>query len=438
MNATKEPKVDEMNRIAGKQRDEGGFVLPVVMFGLLLMSVIALLGLVTSEDEMRASRAMRESSAAFYAAEAGMNRVYAEWDSYQASIDALVPGDSLDLGWQSLDNGAEYRAVVHRWDAGDQPIYQLTVEGRGPGALSGQRRMSLTVTAGPGAPGVGYKIGECCDAAAVVRGTAIVEEGSVIDGHDEHPPGWEDAGVCADSLYDRPGIVMQDTDLLELDEGGKVYGEPAIQEDPTIDDDDFFQFGPDLTWDDIKAMADVVIGTPGDGIELTGSQIYPRYNVDGSCDTSHPYNWGSDDPNDPCFGHFPIILVRGDVALENVYGQGVIILDYWTEDGENMGTEFDLEDQATFNGIILGKGCVEIQRNSILRGAVFADGNYGNPLCGSDLNLDMNKSGDLKWSQCAVDRAMLNSGLKDYAEPSLGGGGGGLTRLVSRAFGESY
>ena len=131
--------------ISPKLQNRCGFVLPVVLFGLVIMSTLAVAALLTSSDELLSSRAMRISSSAFYAAEGGLHQIYATWSSYPA-IDSIAPGDSLDLGWHTLDNGASYRTVVHRWDAGKPPMYQVVVEGRGRSGTGGARTLSFALT----------------------------------------------------------------------------------------------------------------------------------------------------------------------------------------------------------------------------------------------------------------------------------------------------
>ncbi|MCZ6915160.1 MAG: hypothetical protein O7I93_00150, partial [Gemmatimonadetes bacterium] len=97
----------------------------------------------------------------------------------------------------------------------------------------------------------------------------------------------------------------------------------------------------------------------------------------------------------------------------------------------------DIEDDVVLNGLVLGRGCVEIQRGANVHGAVFADGLWGNDdLCWGDDTLDMTDDGQLTWSQCAVDRAFYNSGLRDYAVPAIGGGSGSLVKIGSRSFAE--
>ncbi|MFL5544756.1 MAG: hypothetical protein ACJ792_08610 [Gemmatimonadaceae bacterium] len=105
-----------------------GFVLPTVVFGVTLMSIIAVAAVSTATDERRAGRAVRESTLAEYAAEAGLRQTYGAWPKVQ--VNAMLPGDSLDLGWQSLPNKVKYRAVIHKVDNGGLQEYNVIVQGR--------------------------------------------------------------------------------------------------------------------------------------------------------------------------------------------------------------------------------------------------------------------------------------------------------------------
>lgn len=104
-----------------------GFVLPTVILAITVMSLIAVAALTTATDERRASRATRESTLAMYAAEAGLRQTYGAWP---AAVKNMNPGDSLDLGWQTLPNRAAYRAVIHRVDKGGLQEYNVIVQGR--------------------------------------------------------------------------------------------------------------------------------------------------------------------------------------------------------------------------------------------------------------------------------------------------------------------
>jgi hypothetical protein len=79
-----------------------------------------------------------------------------------------------------------------------------------------------------------------------------------------------------------------------------------------------------------------------------------------------------------------------------------------------------------------------VQYEAQFHGAIFMDGNYLNDLCSNDKTFDLNKEGHVTFSQCAVDRALLNTGLAEYAEPQVPGESGGVQFLGSRSFGEAF
>jgi hypothetical protein len=423
-----------------------GFVLPVVVFGLVLLSMIAVAALLTASDESKSSRAMSLGAAAFYAAEAGFQETYARWSEIAPIVDTLSPGGYVELPWQEVLGGARYQATVFRWDnGGGRPLLELVVKGRGRERNSGQRvlRYSLTTLSGEG--GRGYSIGGCCRAAVTVRGTGKVEQGAGVNGYDEHPHKWA-KDECSDTLFDKPGIVIDDENQLVFEDRGWADGQPPVTPDPSLDDSDFDNFGV-LSWDELKDMADHYIGiTDDDDFEIKKDDVYPRYMRDPltgewTCDTSHPYNWGSPNPRDPCYNYFPIIVVRGGVKLFDIYGQGLFILDWDESLPEGMkGSEMDLEKNVVLNGLILGKGCVEVEENAEFHGAIFVDGFYRNEeACGSDDDFAMNDGrAEAHWSQCAVDRTIVNAGLEEYAEVEHQAGDSKPYLIHQRAFAEMF
>jgi type II secretory pathway pseudopilin PulG len=148
-----------------------GFVLPTVIFAVTIMSVVAVVSLNTASDERRTSRATRESTLAMYAAEAGLRQTYGAWPV--AAAKALVPGDSLDLGWQTLPNKAAYRAVIHRVDPGGLQEYAVIVQGRRTDPTAGI--MTIAGAVG-GVPTFRY---------AVSTDSALyLDNGGLFDGYD--------------------------------------------------------------------------------------------------------------------------------------------------------------------------------------------------------------------------------------------------------------
>jgi len=148
-----------------------GFVLPTVILAITVMSVVAVASLSTASDESRASRATRESTLAMYAAEAGLRQTYGAWPV--ASVNSLKPGDSLDLGWQTLPNKAAYRSVIHRVDKGGLQEYSVVVQGRRTDPTAG---IITLVGAAGGVPIFKY--------AVRTEGTLYLNNGGLFDAFD--------------------------------------------------------------------------------------------------------------------------------------------------------------------------------------------------------------------------------------------------------------
>jgi hypothetical protein len=394
-----------VERLRARLASREGFVLPTVIFALVIMTTIAIVALRTSVDEQQSTRAVRSSATAYYAAEAGLNAVQAIWNDTTNNMDslagALVGGDSLVLdaswqmsangtafsnGWHTLANGAKFQATITRLDTAGQMLYMVSVEGRDAHDL-GERRLRVFVTPSPSAPPGGmWTLGSCCDAAATVRGAVrISDSDDFVDGHDELPPGWGTKDECPD-LTNKTGLIMDDTDLLDLEDGW-IDGDPqALAEDPSINDSTFDYFG-ELTWQEIKDMATIVISSVGGGqVKLDLAASYSG----GACDMTDPENWGSNVPGDLCFDYYPVVLIRGEVEIKTGYGQGIVLLDLLDA---VTGSEFELEG-GHFAGLIIGKGCVEIQDGSDMWGAVFVDANYFNEsLCNEDTPLRTHDQG---------------------------------------------
>ena len=421
-----------LNRAKARWCRRDGFAMPAVIFAVAIMSIVAVAALSTSVDEQRTSRAVRESGSAFYAAEACLEQIWAGWGD--SLVSGLQPGESTELGWRTFENGWRCEAAIHRYDDGrGQKAFALVATGHGENSrMGGERTLTLMITN----LGVG-KLGRCCDGPATVRGSVnMMDDSTTLSGFDRVPAGWGPS--CTDSLVNKPGLIQDPLGTLALKSPAKLVGTPPSTRDPLMDNSTFMDFGPDLTWNDLKKKANHAIGKWG--AKEQELRPKPSYKADGTCNTADPLNWGSDNPNDPCFNYFPVVLLTGDVSIQGSYGQALLILDY--NETTVLGSEFDIETGSRFNGIILGKGCIEVQQGSTVHGALFVDGVYFNKkMCAKDAVLEMNKSdggggrrdtgGRVHWSKCAVDRTLLNSGLAGYTQ------GGGYSRLTQRPLTEA-
>jgi type II secretory pathway pseudopilin PulG len=360
-----------------------GFVIPAVVLAMVVLSLLAVVALRTAVDEQRASRAMRESSIALYAAEAGMNEVWATWPD--SAVKTLSPGDSLDLGSRTLDNGASYRAVIQRYDNGGQTVFGLLVDGRGAGPLGGHRQVVMYFSEPR------PKVEDFVRATVTTLGPmeAVSDPTSIIDGNDASPPGWPCKGYLPGPAL--PGIIVEDS--ADISQGpGTILGDPPILVDPTVGPNTFTTFG-DFTYSDLVAMADKSYppnSQPG--------SFGPVLDGGGQCDTTVQSNWG--DPlnsGSPCSSYFPIIHFAGDVEFTTTgsAGQGILLADGSLRVG---GGDF------TFYGLIIVQGACVFEYESKV---------FGGILCANQANLnqEIGDAAPLSYSSCALSAALSGAGI---------------------------
>lgn len=369
--------------------DQQGIVLPVVIFAILVLSFLAVATLLTADDERRMSRALRESGVALYTAEAGANEMWANWPDSLANT--LNPGDSLDLGWRTLENGASYRGVIHRYDTGGQKIFALNVESRGASALGGQRRVTLFLT------GRSVDVSDFARAAVMTQGNmeAVSDPTSTIDGNDTGPPGW----TCGPPGPAMPGILVQDA--ADISQGpGTILGDPPIGVDPSIDPSSFTQFGG-MTYADLVAMASKQYPA-----NSQPSSFGPVLDGNGDCDTSVNSNWGDPlNPGSPCSDYFPIIHFAGNVEFTTTgsAGQGILLTDGDLAVG---GGDF------TFYGLIIVQGSCVFEYQSQV---------YGGILCANQANVnqEIGDAAPLSYSSCALGAALNGAGVSGSGVKAL-------------------
>jgi hypothetical protein len=130
-------------------RGQRGFVLPAVLFAIVIMGIVAVATITMSGDEFRSGIAFKESGLAFYAAEAGLRNTLGNLPG--AAMQAMGPGDSVVVGagWTALPNRASYRAVIYRVDNNQLQQYAVRVQGRRSNGVGGQEIMTATVGAVP-------------------------------------------------------------------------------------------------------------------------------------------------------------------------------------------------------------------------------------------------------------------------------------------------
>ena len=202
------------------------------------------------------------------------------------------------------------------------------------------------------------------------------------------PAGW--GGVCTGGLEDKPGILTDDEDGVSSQGAAEITGAPDVLEDPYIADSTFTKFG-DLEWDDLTAMANIVLS--GGNINNTG----PDSTAAGECNAGQafPDNWGNpENPGAACFDWFPIIHVTGNTRIQSGgVGQGILLVD----------GDLDMRGSFSFYGIVIVQGEVGTQGsgNRVMGGIMASNANFDSQsLVGGS---------EVTNSTCAVTRAILNN-----------------------------
>ena len=106
------------------------------------MSIMAAGMLTTANDEQRSSRLVRESFDAFYAAEAGLDAIVAEWGTQLYDTLMLGTGDSVIIASRTLEGGCSYGARIHLVDS-VSGVFHVIAEGRGSSGLGGSRTLTM-------------------------------------------------------------------------------------------------------------------------------------------------------------------------------------------------------------------------------------------------------------------------------------------------------
>ena len=368
-----------------RKHDDHGFALPITIFALMFVGVLATSSFYISRQEARISIASTNAGAALYLAEEGMSQVLDGWNMDAAQ--SMAPWstrtvtDTLSYGIWSVD--------ITRMTA---RLFLLESSGtvtKGGTVLSGaSRRVSTAVRI--------FTAEITPNAAMTTRGPTFITGGAEVRGEDDVPPGWD--AFCPGLLTDKPGLLTDNESLVWLSGGGDITGEPEdIEEDPTISRETFTQFG-ELDWDQLVAMADIHL--PSGTINGTG----PDSTLAGGCVTSNPTNWGNPlNPNSACGDYFPIIHIAapyGRIQSGGV-GQGILLVD----------GDLDWRCGFVFHGSLIVQGSCETQGsgNRILGGVLASNVDFeSQSLAGTSV---------VSYSSCAVERAVLNNKNLNRARP---------------------
>jgi len=284
-------------------RDTRGIALPLAIFALVIVGVLVASSFFIGRQEQLVGRNTVRLNQAFASAEAGAQLSLASWDPIV--YNATPVGGSVAFGGNVTGSGW-YRGSVRRLN---DLLYLINSEGFSRDSTARQR-VGLLVRLRP--------IEVDITAALKTQGATKIGGSSFINGNDTPPPGWLDCPAIQPTL---PGIEIAkaaDVTTSGCKDMTCVTGDPKVKENPSISESTLTNFG-DASFDELKAMANVVIPGGVRKIEpsLTGTK----------CNKEDLNNWGDPlTPAAPCGNYFPIIWSEGDLSINGVQGQGVLVV----------------------------------------------------------------------------------------------------------------
>jgi hypothetical protein len=320
-------------------------------------------------------------------AQAGANEVMGNWNGYQLGNIAIWSDTTIV---DSLENGFWEVTIANR----NNFVYFLTARGEvtdGGELWAGASRTIGIVTkmrfANIDPP-----------AALTTRGKTVVKGGAVVNGFDTTPPTW--APYCSGvATSDTTGILTNDASIVDAVGTSVIDGTPPVEEDPTIVDETFTNFG-DMDWAQLTALA----AAEGKNVTSLGTSINntgPDTTATGRCNETTLTNWGDTLPTAPCGSYFPLIYHGGNLTIQSGgSGQGVLLVE----------GNLDLRGDFLFYGIIIVQGSFETEGGTRVIGAVMAS----NSLTDAQ---GYTGSSEITYSRCAIQRSILNNASLSRARP---------------------
>jgi hypothetical protein len=294
-------------------RDERGMALAVAIFALVVVGALVAGAFFAGTQEQRVGENQRRVQTSFGVAEAGAQERVLTWDPQTMNKRAQYPADSVVIpnapapGGSGSYGGYSYKVGPN--------LFLIDVTGRdrasAAGAIAGgggaRQRIGMLTRIAP----VDFGI----HASLTTQGSTTLSGNANVNGTDQNPTGW---ASCDPPGPPQPGIRDQGGNVSESG-NGTVLGNPPVVNDPTINNNTFTTFGG-ATYAQLAARATVTL-------PAGNYQTEPVING-GVCDNTVLTNWGDGmNPGSACASYFPIIHLTGDVTLNGVQGQGILLVD---------------------------------------------------------------------------------------------------------------
>jgi hypothetical protein len=372
--------------------DERGMALAVAIFALVVIGALVAGAFFAGHLEQRTGRNTLYAAQAADAAEMGVSKVVSDWDQF--NLNSTAVGATTALGTTTVGRTTYNQDVIRlnndlflvkslgkRLDASGNTLAQRTV-------AMVTRLSYVSATAN----------------AAVTAGKSVNFNGNAFEvvGNDSVPAGWSGESGCSTGAA-KAGVRTAETVTSSSQQDDNITGSPAqVEHDPTVTADFFNIFG-DVTFDDLKKSADIILPytTPYNGAAPSLTAGNPQ-----RCNIADQMNWGEPHRNGAgytaqCVNYFPILYGSGTQTklAAGGRGQGLLLVE----------GDLDISGGFEWTGLIVAKGGIKITGNgNKITGALLAQ----------DVALDDQNSisgnTTLQFSSCALSKAIQGSA---FAEP---------------------
>ena len=295
-------------------RNEPGIALAIAIFALVVVGALVAGAFFAGTQEQRLGENSRRATQAFGVAETGLTEQVRLWDPVVNNQVLVYPSDSVTVAQVTTPGRTgSYGGFIYKLNPN---TYLIDVTGSDTASR-------LSDAAGFGAR---QRLGLLSrvrildidiQASLTTQGNVSIRGNAEVDGHNQHPTGWTNcAALGADTMPDLAGV--RTTGTVSTSGNGTVGGQPPVFTDNTVGDSTFVQYG-DVTFEELAARATI---SRGGGVIRTEPSV-----VGGVCNRADLLNWGDGlNPLGACSRYFPIIYINGDVTLNGIQGQGILLV----------------------------------------------------------------------------------------------------------------
>lgn len=374
--------------------DERGMALAVAIFALVVVGALVAGAFYAGNLEQRTGRNAVYASEAADAAEAGANYVLSDWDQF--NLNNLAVNDSATVPLTtSLGARVSVTPKVIRLNNDLFLVRTLGRRTRADGTVLAQRAVAQLAR-------LSYVNANAKAAVTVTKPIKFNGNAFNVIGNDSVPKGWAGETGCT-RAGNQAGVRSATTTGAAPADADNLFGNPPqVANDATITNDFFNIFG-DVTFDELKKSADIVLPltTPYNGAAPSLTAGTPQ-----RCNTADQLNWGEPHRSGAgytaqCVNYFPIIYASGSQLklASGARGQGLLLLE----------GDLEIVGGFEFSGLIVAKGGIKISGNgNKITGALLAQ----------DVAIDDQNSisgnTTLQFSSCAINKAVQGSA---FAEP---------------------